>query len=103
MDIARRKSSLVVLLAQPVGLIGNLLESVLDESVHDGHALGDTSIGVHLSEDIVAVYRVGLMRFLWRVVAAGFLVDFLIGMIGLDTPMSLHNRINQSSPPPPLP
>ena len=43
------------------GLIGDLLEDVVDERVHDGHgSLGDSSLGVNLLEDSVDVDGEGL-------------------------------------------
>ena len=38
------------------GLVGDLLEDVVDEGVHDGHgSLGDTSLWVNLLQDSVDV------------------------------------------------
>ena len=43
------------------GLVGNLLEDVVDERVHDGHGfLGDSSLWVNLLEDSVDVDGEGL-------------------------------------------
>ena len=61
LDLAGRKGGFLVVLGEPSGLSGNALEDVVDEGVHDGHALlGDSSVRVDLLEDLVDVRRVGL-------------------------------------------
>jgi len=76
---------LLVVSNESRGLVGDLLEDVVDEGVHDGHgSLGDTSLGVNLLEDSVDVDGEGLgslgsslwcnsgLRFLCWGVSSGF-------------------------------
>jgi len=61
LDLAGRKGGLLVVLGELSGLSGDALEDVVDERVHDGHALlGDAGVGVDLLEDLVDVRRVRL-------------------------------------------
>jgi hypothetical protein len=61
LDLAGRQSVLLVVADEAGGLVGDLLEDVVDEGVHDRHGLlGDASLGVDLLEDTVDVYREGL-------------------------------------------
>ena len=61
LDLPGGKGGLLVVLGELSGLSGNALEDVVDERVHDGHALlGDSGVGVDLLEDLVDVRGVGL-------------------------------------------
>jgi hypothetical protein len=61
LDLPRRESGLLVVLGKLSGLSSNALEDVVDEGVHDGHALlRDASVGVNLLQHLVDVRRVGL-------------------------------------------
>ena len=56
LDLARREGALLVVADQLAGLDGDALEDVVDEGVHDRHALlGDASVRVDLLEDLVDV------------------------------------------------
>ena len=56
LDLTRRQSGLLGVASQAAGLIGKAVEDVADEGVKDGHTtLADTSVGVHLLEDLVDV------------------------------------------------
>jgi len=47
------------------GFIGDPLENVVDEGVHDAHGLaGDASVWVDLLQDLVDVDRIGLLPLL---------------------------------------
>ncbi len=53
LDLSGRQSLLLVVSDQLNGLLGDSVEDVIDERVHDTHRLlGDTSIGVDLLEDL---------------------------------------------------
>ena len=52
---------LLVVSDESGGLVGDLLEDIVDEGVHDGHgSLGDSGLGVNLLEDSVDVDGEGL-------------------------------------------
>ena len=52
----------LVVVGKTAGLSSNALKDVIDKGVHDAHGLGgDTSVGVHLLEDLVDVDGVGLL------------------------------------------
>ena len=54
MDLARCDGLSLVVTSKTSSFLGNTLEDVVDEGVHDGHGLvGDTSIGVYLLENLV--------------------------------------------------
>ena len=56
LDLAGGESVLLVVSDKSGGLVGDLLEDVVDEGVHDGHgSLGDAGLGVNLLEDSVDV------------------------------------------------
>jgi hypothetical protein len=56
LNLSGGESGLLVVLGKLSGLSGNALEDVVDEGVHDGHALlGDASVGVDLLQDLVDV------------------------------------------------
>ena len=61
LDLAGGDGGLLVVARELGSLRGDLLEDVVDERVHDGHALlGDSGVGVDLLEDLVDVRGVGL-------------------------------------------
>ena len=61
LDLSGGESVLLVVSDESGGLVGDLLEDIVDEGVHDGHgSLGDTSLGVNLLEDSVDVDGEGL-------------------------------------------
>jgi len=61
LDLAGGHRGLLVVARQLGRLRRDLLEDVVDEGVHDGHALGgDAGVGVHLLEHLVDVDLVGL-------------------------------------------
>ena len=61
LDLSGGESVLSVVSDESGGLLGDLLEDVVDEGVHDGHgSLGDSSLWVDLLEDSVDVHREGL-------------------------------------------
>ena len=56
LDFAGGESVLSVVSNKSGGLVGDLLEDVVDERVHDGHgSLGDSGLWVNLLEDSVDV------------------------------------------------
>jgi len=64
-------------------LSSNALKDVIDKGVHDAHGLGaDTSVRVHLLEDLVDVDSVGLLSFAVLLLAVT-LGDGLAGLTGL--------------------
>jgi len=61
LDLSGGEGVLAVVAHKAGGLVGNLLEDVVDERVHDAHrSLGDASVLVDLLEDSVDVHREGL-------------------------------------------
>ena len=61
LDLARAQGGLLVVGRELSSLSSNALEDVVDEGVHDGHSLlADSSVRVHLLEDLVDVRGVGL-------------------------------------------
>ena len=61
LDLAGRKSGLLVVAGKTAGLKGKSLEDVVDERVQDRHtSLGDTGVRVNLLQHLVDVRRVGL-------------------------------------------
>ena len=62
LDFSGRNGGFLVVLGESRGFVGDSLEDVGHERVHDGHGLGgDTGVGVDLLEDLVDVDRVGLL------------------------------------------
>ncbi|CAH0371985.1 unnamed protein product, partial [Pelagomonas calceolata] len=77
LDFAGRERRLLGEAAQLGGLEGDALEDVVDERVHDRHALlGDARVRVHLLEHAVDVRRVRLRARLLLLGAAGLLGGF---------------------------
>ena len=61
LDLARAECALLVVAHELASLIGNLVEDVCDEGVHDAHALGlNASIWMNLLEHLVDVDGVAL-------------------------------------------
>lgn len=61
LDLSGGQSVLSVVSNKSGGLVGDLLEDVVDEGVHDGHgSLGDTGLWVNLLQDSVDVDGEGL-------------------------------------------
>lgn len=57
LDLSGGESVLSVVSNESGGFVGDLLEDVVDERVHDGHgSLGDTGLWVNLLEDSVDIY-----------------------------------------------
>ena len=55
----------LVVVGETAGLSSDPLEQVVDKRVHDAHGLGgDTSVWVHLLQDLVDVDGIGLFPFL---------------------------------------
>jgi len=84
LDFSRRDGGLLVVCGKLGGLSGDALEDIVDERVQDRHgAVGDTSVGVDLLENLVDVRAVGLLAGLARLllVAGGsgsLLASFLL-------------------------
>ena len=54
LDLAGRKGGLLVVTSEARCFTSKALEDIVNEGVHDGHALlGDTSLGMYLLEDLV--------------------------------------------------
>ena len=67
LDLAGREGGLLVVGGKLSGLAGDALEDVVDEGVHDGHALlADAGVGVDLLEHLVDVGGVALDALLLR-------------------------------------
>ena len=61
LDLAGGQGGLAVVAGELASLGRDALEDVVDEGVHDGHALlGDARLGVHLLQHLVDVRRVRL-------------------------------------------
>ena len=62
LDLSGGDGGLLVVLGESGGLVGDALEDVGHERVHDGHGLGgDSGVGVDLLEDFVDVNGVRLL------------------------------------------
>ena len=58
LNLATAQSSLLTERRKTTGLSGNTIKDIVNEGVHDGHALlGDTRIGMDLLENAVNVSR----------------------------------------------
>jgi hypothetical protein len=85
LDLARRKSSLLVVGGELSGLSGDTFKDIVDEGVHDGHSLlADPGVGVDLLEDLVDVGGVGFDALLGALLFAvgGLLGGFGGGLFG---------------------
>ena len=72
LDLAGRERGLLVVGGELPGLAGDALEDVVDEGVHDGHALlADAGVGVHLLQHLVDVGGVRFGALLALLLAAG--------------------------------
>ena len=87
LDLAAGESGLLVVRGKLSGFRGNTLKDIVDEGVHDGHALlGDTGIRMNLLEDLVNVRRVRLNTLLGRVrrrLLGGLLGRVLEGVLAI--------------------
>ena len=80
LNLTGRKRGLLVVGGELSSLARNTLEDVVDEGVHDGHALlADTGVGVDLLEDLVDVRGVGLDALLGSLLLS---VSCLLGCLG---------------------
>ena len=62
LDFAARDRALLVVVGQAGRLLGDALEQVVHERVHDRHGLGaDAGVRVHLLQHLVDVRRVALL------------------------------------------
>ena len=74
LDFAAAQGGLLVVGGELSGLRSDALEDVVDERVHDGHALlGDTSVGVDLLQHLVDVGAVRLGTLATLLGVSGFL------------------------------
>ena len=81
LDLPGGEGGLLVVGGKLAGLGGDALEDVVDERVHDGHALlGDAGVGVDLLEDLVDIGGVALDALLLG--AAGGLLGCLGSLLG---------------------
>ncbi len=65
LDLPRRNGGFLVDVGEFGGLVGDALEDVVDERVHDAHGFGgDTSVGVDLLQHLVDVDAVSLLPLL---------------------------------------
>ena len=81
LDLSGGEGGLLVVGGELTSLVGDALEDIVDEGVHDGHTLlGDTGIGVDLLEDLVDVRAVALSALLPG--AAGGLLGCLGSLLG---------------------
>ncbi|CAL9205975.1 unnamed protein product [Musa hybrid cultivar] len=75
LDLAGGDGGLLVVAGEAGGLLGQLLEDVVDEGVHDGHGLaGNADVRVHLLqhlEDVDLVRLAPLLRLLLLLVDGG--------------------------------
>ena len=85
LDLAGGEGGLLVVAAELGGLTHNLVKDVIDEGVHDHHALlGDASLGVHLLQDLVdvGVEGLGALALLGLLGASGGGLCCLCGLLG---------------------
>jgi len=83
LNLAAAESGLLVVSGQLSGFRGDALEDIIDEGVHDRHALlGDTGIGVDLLQHLVDVRGVGLGTLLGATRGGGGLLGGLGGLLG---------------------
>ena len=86
LDLARGEGALLVVADELAGLVGDLVEDVRDERVHDGHALGrNACVGVHLLENLVDVDAVRLraaLLLLRALLASSLGLLLLLGLLG---------------------
>lgn len=83
LDLSGGDGGPLVVVGKAAGLSSNALKDVIDKGVHDAHGLGgDTSVRVHLLEDLVDVDGVGLLSPAVLLLAIS-LGDLLGGLTGL--------------------
>ena len=64
LDLPRGDGGPLVVVGKTAGLSSDTLKDIIDKGVHDRHGLGaDTSVRVHLLEDLVDVDGIGLLSF----------------------------------------
>ena len=64
LDFSGRDGGPLVVVGKTAGLSSDTLKDIIDKGVHDAHGLGaDTSVRVHLLEDLVDVDGIGLLSF----------------------------------------
>ena len=88
LDLPRGDGGPLVVVSKTAGLGSNTLKQVVDKRVHDAHGLGgDTSVRVHLLQDLVDVDGVRLLPLLvpFLLVALG---NSLGGLAGLGSSFS---------------
>ena len=84
LDLAGRKSALLVVARKLRGFKSKALEDVVDERVQNRHAsLGDASVGVNLLQHLVDVRRVGFHSSLLVALGTSFLGCCLDGLNAL--------------------
>ena len=94
LDLAGREGSLLGVGGQLSGLASEALEDVVDERVHDRHALlGDASVRVHLLKHLVDVRGVRFNALLGALLA-GRLLWRLGGFLGRS--LSLEQQVGNS-------
>ena len=82
LDLTATESGLLVVGGKLSSFIGNALKDIVDEGVHDGHALlGDTSVRVDLLENLVDVGRVSLSALLRLLGSSGGLLGGCLGRL----------------------
>ena len=83
LDLSARESGLLVVGGKLSSFSGNALKDIIDERVHDGHALlTDSGIRVDLLQHLVDVGRVGLGTLLGLALGASGLLGGLGGLLG---------------------
>ncbi|RID54270.1 hypothetical protein BRARA_G01604 [Brassica rapa] len=82
LDLPRRNRRLLVVPSELRRFLGEFLEDVVDETVHDPHRFsGDSDVGMNLLQDLEDVDLVcldALLRFLLLLLASAFLRDLLL-------------------------
>ena len=82
LDLSGAQGGLLVVGGKLSGFVGNALEDVVNERVHDGHTLlGDSSIGVDLLEDTVDVSSISFGTLLVLLGAGGGLLGGLLASL----------------------
>ena len=83
LDLSGGQGVLLVVTNKLAGLGGDLVEQVVDEGVHHGHAAGgDAGVGVNLLQHLVDVGGVRLLAGLALLLAFSLLGDSLDGLGG---------------------
>ena len=83
LNLSAGESRLLGVGSETSSLRGNAIKDVVDERVHDGHALlGDTSVGMNLLENAVDVSRPRLSALLAALAGRRLLRCLLGGLLG---------------------